>query len=127
MSAIPLLPHDFMPVIRLVALATAVVIIAACSKASGSADGTAGADSTTASADNGGSTASNVNLPVVAEEVTDGDLVLSVNTTGQVLAPGYALDVGAGGFVGFTFNASTYPGLQALHDRAFDAKQAFRS
>ncbi len=84
MSAIPLLPHDFMPVIRLVALATAVVIIAACSKASGSADGTAGADSTTASADNGGSTASNVNLPVVAEEVTDGDLVLSVNTTGQV-------------------------------------------
>ena len=73
-----------MPVIRLVALATAVVIIAACSKASGSADGTTGADSTTASADNGGSTASNVNLPVVAEEVTDGDLVLSVNTTGQV-------------------------------------------
>lgn len=84
MSAIPLLPHDFMPVIRLVALATAVVIIAACSKASGSADGTTGADSTTASADSGGSTASNVNLPVVAEEVTDGDLVLSVNTTGQV-------------------------------------------
>ena len=73
-----------MPVIRLVALATAVVIITACSKASGSADGTTGADSTTASADNGGSTASNVNLPVVAEEVTDGDLVLSVNTTGQV-------------------------------------------
>ena len=84
MSAIPLLPHAYMPVIRLVALAIAAIVIAACSKASGSADGTTGADSTTASADNGGSTASNVNLPVVAEEVTDGDLVLSVNTTGQV-------------------------------------------
>ena len=45
----------------------------------------------------------------------------AVNTTGQVLAPGYAFDVGAGGFVGFTFNASTYPGLKELHDRDFEA------
>ncbi|MDH5500886.1 MAG: pre-peptidase C-terminal domain-containing protein, partial [Gammaproteobacteria bacterium] len=33
------------------------------------------------------------------------------NTNGVNLAPGYALDVAAGGFVGMTFNIQTYPGL----------------
>ena len=35
----------------------------------------------------------------------------SVNTNGYNLAPGYAFDVAAGGFVGFTFKVQTYPGL----------------
>jgi subtilase family serine protease len=35
----------------------------------------------------------------------------SQNTAGFNLAPGYALDVGAGGFIGATFNVQTYPGL----------------
>lgn len=59
--------------------------VAACDKlgGGGAADGaTAAADSS--AADEGGSSAGNVSLPVVAGEVTDGDLVLSVNTTGQV-------------------------------------------
>ncbi|HLF95978.1 MAG TPA: CARDB domain-containing protein, partial [Methylococcaceae bacterium] len=34
------------------------------------------------------------------------------NTQGFNLAPGYAVDVAAGGFVGMTFNLATYPGLQ---------------
>jgi len=34
------------------------------------------------------------------------------NTAGFNLAPGYALDVAAGGFVGATFNVQTYPGLK---------------
>ena len=33
------------------------------------------------------------------------------NTSGLNLAPGYALDVAAGGFAGATFNVQTYPGL----------------
>jgi len=33
------------------------------------------------------------------------------NTNGINLAPGYALDVAAGGFVGMSFNIQTYPGL----------------
>ncbi len=33
------------------------------------------------------------------------------NTSGWNLAPGYAFDVAAGGFVGFSFNVQTYPGL----------------
>ena len=33
------------------------------------------------------------------------------NTAGFNLAPGYALDVPAGGFVGMSFNVQTYPGL----------------
>ena len=58
--------------------------LGACDRLKGSATaGSAAADS--AAADEGGATASsNVSLPVVAAVVTDGDLVLSVNTTGQV-------------------------------------------
>jgi membrane fusion protein (multidrug efflux system) len=61
------------------------ITVTACDKFGGAAadaSTTAAADS--AAADEGGSTAGNVSLPVVAGEVTDGDLVLSVNTTGQV-------------------------------------------
>lgn len=85
-SATPFLQTTvaFMPVTRLLAFAIAAVIMSACSKASGADGEGAAADSTATAADSGGSTASNVNLPVVAEEVTDGDLILSVNTTGQV-------------------------------------------
>lgn len=61
--------------------------LAACDKIKAVAGGTSTpADSAAAadSADSGGSTASNVNLPVVAGDVSDGDLVLTINTTGQV-------------------------------------------
>jgi HlyD family secretion protein len=61
--------------------------LAACDKITAVAGGTGTpADSAAAadSADSGGSTASNVNLPVVAGEASDGDLVLTINTTGQV-------------------------------------------
>lgn len=57
--------------------------LSACDKAGASADGTA-ADSTAADTGSTGGSSASVNLPVVAEEVVDGDLVLSVNTTGQV-------------------------------------------
>ena len=61
--------------------------VSACDKLKAVAGGTGTpADSAAAadSSDSGGATASNVNLPVVAGEVTDGDLVLTINTTGQV-------------------------------------------
>lgn len=66
-----------------IALLAAFFLAAACSGSgdSATAEGAA-ADST--SADEGGSSSSNVSLPVVAGEVFDGDLVLSINTTGQV-------------------------------------------
>ena len=66
-------------------LAFALVIAAACDKAGAASDGSTTAADSAAAADSGntgGSAA--VSLPVVAEEVRDGDLVLSVNTTGQV-------------------------------------------
>lgn len=73
-----------MPVLRRLLLPLlAAFAVTACGKADASGDGS-GADSTAASADEGGSTSSAVSLPVVAERVIDGDLVLSVNTTGQV-------------------------------------------
>lgn len=61
-----------------VALAT----LAACGDAGAAAD----ADDSATGADSAGASgsSSSVNLPVVAEAVTDGDLVLSINTTGQV-------------------------------------------
>ena len=60
-----------------------LLAVAACNDADGASETGAGGDSTTVSTDSGGSS-SNVSLPVVAEAVIDGDLVLSVNTTGQV-------------------------------------------
>ncbi len=48
----------------------------------------------------------------------------TVNTTGTNLAPGYYFDAAANGFGGFTFNLSTYPGLQELHDRAWEDLKA---
>lgn len=76
-----------MPQLRLALpalLLAALVGATACDKSAAAGEGTA-ADSTAAadSGTTGGSSAS-VNLPVVAEVVADGDLVLSVNTTGQV-------------------------------------------
>ncbi|MBN8557208.1 MAG: hypothetical protein J0L74_05970, partial [Burkholderiales bacterium] len=37
-----------------------------------------------------------------------------VNTDGYNLAPGYVLDLAAGGFVGLNFTAQTYPGFKAI-------------
>jgi len=54
------------------------------------------------------------------EDVPWASLDSAVNTTGQILAPGYLLDHDANGFTGFTFNVATYPGLQELHDRAWE-------
>lgn len=70
-----------------VALCALALSLTACDKLKAVAGGTGTpADSAAAadSADSGGSTSSNVNLPVVAGEAADGDLVLTINTTGQV-------------------------------------------
>lgn len=61
-------------------------MVAACGKTSASGSSTDGSAPTSAAAlaDTGASTTSSVSLPVVAEPVREGDLVLTVNTTGQV-------------------------------------------
>jgi hypothetical protein len=50
----------------------------------------------------------------VREDVPWASLDSEVNTTGFMLAPGYAMDVVAGGFVGMSFAVLTYPGLPAI-------------
>ncbi len=45
-------------------------------------------------------------------------------SNGHIQAPGYLFNEAAGGFTGFTFDVTTYPGLAALHDRNFDALKA---
>ena len=67
---------------RALLLTIAIAGITACDKTD-AAGGSTAADAAADSGNTGGSSAS-VNLPVVVEDVTDGDLVLSVNTTGQV-------------------------------------------
>src|SRR5690606_10337428 len=52
------------------------------------------------------------------------DLNSAVNTTGQVLAPGYVLDLPADGFTGLSFTAITYPGLKELNDHAWEELKA---
>jgi len=80
---------------RALACLVLVAFAAACSKGGTDTPGTSKADSSKAATKKaGGDTGSAasasaaaqspVNLPVVAEEARDGDLVLSVNTTGQV-------------------------------------------
>lgn len=59
-----------------------VATLAGCDKADAAADGSG--EVTAADSTNSSGASSSVSLPVVAEEVTNGDLVLSVNTTGQV-------------------------------------------
>jgi membrane fusion protein (multidrug efflux system) len=73
------------PARSLLALSLFSAALAGCSKGrtAEAADTTAGA--TTATADSSSDQPrSNVSLPVAAEEVRDGDLILSVTTTGQV-------------------------------------------
>lgn len=70
------------PILTSLVAVAAILSLNACG-ASGDADGAAAAADSPA-ANEGGSTSSSVSLPVVAGEVTDGDLVLSINTTGQV-------------------------------------------
>lgn len=70
-----------MPVPRTLLFVFAAIALSGCDRA-GAGDG--GVADSTATADEGGSSASGLSLPVVAAEVTTGDLVLSVNTTGQV-------------------------------------------
>ncbi len=50
------------------------------------------------------------------------DSVVNAGQTlgGTVRSPGYLFDQDANGFTGFSFNLSTYPGLQELHDRAWE-------
>jgi RND family efflux transporter MFP subunit len=72
--------------LRFLGLVLAGALIAGTSSCSKSA--AAGADSSKTAAkagdDGGGTDRSSLSLPVVAEDVRDGDLILSVNTTGQV-------------------------------------------
>jgi hypothetical protein len=53
----------------------------------------------------------------VREDVPWISLDSEINRDGYMLAPGYALDVIAGGYVGMSFTVTTYPGLQPLIDR----------
>lgn len=73
-----------LPIRRLLPLLTVALLAAACSKDGAEGAAGEGAEGDSTSADEGGSTASSVRLPVVVGEVSDGDLVLSINTTGQV-------------------------------------------
>lgn len=66
----------------LLLLATLVVATACKKDGDAAAADAAAADST--AANEGGSSSSSVSLPVVAGEVADADLVLTINTTGQV-------------------------------------------
>lgn len=81
-------------VTRLLAMASAVILGAACQKggeAGGGDDSSAApASASSDSAAAAGSPAPTVSLPVAVAEVRDGDLVLSVNTTGQVRSDGEA-------------------------------------
>ncbi|MCC5624358.1 hypothetical protein [Nostoc sp. CHAB 5715] len=48
----------------------------------------------------------------VLQDVPWASLISDINTNGEILAPGYVLDLPNAGFVGRTFNVQTYPGLQ---------------
>jgi HlyD family secretion protein len=73
---------------RSLVLLFAATTLTACDKlksVAGGASAGATADSTAAATDSSGTSGgSNVSLPVVVGDVSDGDLVLSINTTGQV-------------------------------------------
>ena len=69
---------------RSFALAAAVALVAACSKGNTAEAADSGTAASTVAADTASEPKSNVSLPVAAEEVRTGDLVLSVTTTGQV-------------------------------------------
>lgn len=75
-----------LPIRRLLPFLTLALFVGAGACAKDGAEGAAGdaAAGDSASADEGGSSASSVRLPVVVGDVADGDLVLSINTTGQV-------------------------------------------
>ena len=45
-------------------------------------------------------------------------------TNGHIQAPGYLFNEAAGGFTGFTFDVTTYPGLEAMNDQNFDELEA---
>jgi len=65
-------------------LLSVCLVLAACDNAGAAGGDAAAADSTAADSGSSSGGSAGVSLPVVAEEVTTGDLVLSVNTTGQV-------------------------------------------
>ena len=58
------------------------------------------------------------------EDVPWASLDSEVNDSGWMLAPGYAFDVPAGGYVAMGFSVATYPGLQALATRVLRSFQA---
>ncbi len=67
--------------------------------------------------------ASNVRGAPESDELADvpwASLDSSTNTQGYVSTSGYMLDQAANGFNGFTFNVATYPGLEEMHDRAYE-------
>ncbi|HYU32388.1 MAG TPA: putative Ig domain-containing protein [Thermoanaerobaculia bacterium] len=56
------------------------------------------------------------------------DLDAAVDRDGEILAPGYALDLASRGFAGLSFTAHTYPGLNEVVDRELEPlKQALAS
>lgn len=71
----------------------------------------------------------NTNLGGGSDTATD-TLALSgaeaeINRAGQMLAPGYAFDLAAEGRASLSFAVQTYPGLQALIDRDFEALKVY--
>ncbi len=61
--------------------------------------------------------------PAVAD-VPWASLDAAVNTNGEIMAPGYVLDLANRGFAGASFTVETYPGLREILDRDFQALKA---
>ncbi len=65
--------------------------------------------------------------PTLSSEVPFATLQAQADTAasnGHIQMPGYLFNEAAGGFTGFTFDVTTYPGLAALHDRNWDNLKA---
>ena len=48
----------------------------------------------------------------------------TVGTNGHIEIPGYLFNEAAGGFTAFTFDVTTYPGMEALNDKNFASLEA---
>jgi RND family efflux transporter MFP subunit len=69
---------------RYLSAALVVALVSACAKSDADADGSASAESDSSAVAAGGDAPTAVTLPVVVEDVVQGDLVLTVTTRGEV-------------------------------------------